>query len=68
MTFSEWYRAKRFAEGLAVGRVEGRAEGRTEGRVEDIKTLRAQGHHAAAAALEALAQEPGTPPETPAKG
>ena len=75
MTISEWYRAKRFAEGKAEGRVEGRAEGlvegRAEGRVEErvevIKALREQGFHAAAAALEVPAQAQDTPPETPAK-
>ena len=59
MTISEWYRAKRFAEG--------KAEGRVEERAEVIKALREQGFHAAAATLEAPAQEADTPPETPAK-
>ena len=45
MWFSDWYRAKQFAEGKA------------EGRAEAIKTLRERGFHAAAAALEALDQE-----------
>ena len=72
MTISEWYRAKRFAEGKAEGLVEGRAEGRVEGRTErgaeDIKALRAHGYQAAADVLEALSQELDTPPDTPAKG
>ena len=55
MTISEWYRAKRFAEGKA------------EGRAEDIKALKDRGHQAAAAALEALAQEQDTPREPPAQ-
>ena len=67
MMISEWYRAKRFAEGKAVGRVEGQAEGRAAGRVErgaeDIKALKEQGFHAAAAALEALDQEQDAPPQ-----
>ena len=63
MTISEWYRAKRFAEGKAEGRI----EGRVEERAEVIKALREQGFHAAAATLEAPAQEADTPPETPAK-
>ncbi len=67
MTISEWYRAKRFAEGKAEGRVEGRAEGRVERGAEDIKVLRAHGYQAAADVLEALSQEQDTPPETPAK-
>lgn len=50
MTISEWYRAKRFAEGKA------------EGRAEAIKTLRAQGYEAAAEALAAQAQEQDAPP------
>ena len=58
MTISEWYRAKR---------AEGKAEGRVEERAEVIKALREQGFHAAAATLEAPAQEADTPPETPAK-
>ena len=61
MWFSEWYRAKRFAEGLAVGkaegRIEGQAEGRAAGQAEAIKTLRAQGYEAAAEALEAQTEE-----------
>ena len=57
MTISEWYRAKRFAEGRAVGKAEGRTEGRVEGQAEAIKTLRAQGYEAAAEALEAQTQE-----------
>ena len=63
MTISEWYRAKRFAEGKAEGRI----EGRVEERAEVIKALREQGYHAAqAAALEAPDQEPDTSLETPA--
>ena len=70
MMISEWYRAKRFAEGKAVGRVEGQAEGRAvgqaEAQAEAIKTLRAQGYAAAADALEAQAQEQDAPPQPPA--
>ena len=70
MMISEWYRAKRFAEGKAVGRVEGQAEGRAAGQAEAraaaIKTLRAQGYAAAADALEAQAQEQDAPPQPPA--
>ena len=62
MTISEWYRAKRFAEGKAEGRI----ERRVEERAEVIKALREQGYHAAAAALEAPDQEPDTSLETPA--
>ena len=53
--FSEWYRAKRFAEGKAVGRAEVRAE--------SIKFLKDRGFYAAAAALEVPAHEPDTPRE-----
>ncbi len=71
MMISEWYRAKRFAEGKAVGKAEGRAEGRVEGRAAGqaaaIKTLRAQGYAAAAEALEAQAQEQDAPPQQSAK-
>ena len=71
MMISEWYRAKRFAEGLAVGKAEGRTEGRVEGQAEGraagqaeaIKVLRAQGYAAAADALEAQVQEPDAPPQ-----
>ena len=49
MWFSQWYRAKRFAEGKA------------EVRAEDIKFLKDHGYHAAAAVLEALAQEQDAP-------
>ena len=62
MMISEWYRAKRFAEGKAVGKAEGRTEGRVEGQAEAIKTLRAQGYEAAAEALEAQTQEQDTTP------
>ena len=60
MTISEWYRAKRFAEGKAEGRAEetGRGHQGSSGQ---------QGYQAAAEALEAQAQEQDTPPETPAK-
>lgn len=79
MMISEWYRAKRFAEGLAVGKAEGRTEGRAEGRVEGqaegraagqaeaIKTLRAQGYEAAAEALEAQTQEQDALPQQSAQ-
>lgn len=75
MMISEWYRAKRFAEGLAVGKAEGRAEGRVEGQAEGraagqaeaIKTLRAQGYEAAAEALEAQTQEQDAPPQQSAQ-
>ena len=50
MMISEWYRAKRFAEGKAVG------------QAEAIKVLRAQGYAAAADALEAQAQDQDVPP------
>ena len=68
MTISEWYRAKRFAEGKAEGLEEGRAEGRVEGRAagkaEAIKTLRAHGYEAAAEALEARTQAQDAPPQS----
>ena len=51
MWFSEWYRAKRFAEGKA------------EGRAEVIKALRDRGYQAAAEVLEALAREQDAPRE-----
>ena len=47
MWFSEWYRAKQFAEGKAVGKAEVRAE--------SIKLLKDRGFYAAAAALGAPA-------------
>ena len=53
MWFSQWYHAKQFAEGKAEGKVEVRAEG--------IKFLKDHGYQAAAAALEALAQEQDAP-------
>ena len=67
MMISEWYRAKRFAEGKAVGQAEGRAVGRVERGAEDIKALKEQGFHAAAAALEALDQEQDAPPQQSAQ-
>ena len=69
MTFSEWYRARRFAagraEGRAAGKAEGRAAGRAEARAEAIKILRERGFYAAAAALEALDQEQGATRKPP---
>ncbi len=53
MWFSEWYRAKQFAEG--------KAELKAEVRAESIKLLKDRGFYAAAAMLEGLAQEPDTP-------
>ena len=67
MMISEWYRAKRFAEGKAEGQAEGRAVGRVERGAEDIKALKEQGFHAAAAALEALDQEQEAPPQQSAQ-